>query len=86
MARKSVPVSSLLDEARASVGAKGPRGDVERLVAQLERDDPALLAEFVAAINDHDLPAAGLARALAKHGYPIAEQTIGRFRRAGRTL
>ena len=84
---KSVPVaSSLLHDAHAMVGPKGPRNDVAKLAARLEHDNPALHAEFAAAVNDHGVPAAGLARALKARGYPIAEQSISRFRALGRTL
>ena len=78
---------SLADLARASVGVKGPRTDVDKLAAVLKRDDPRLYAEFVAAINDrYGVPAAGLSRALEARGYRIAEQSISRYRKLGRTL
>lgn len=84
---KSVPApSSLSDDARSRVGPKGPRNDVTRLWSKLDRDDPALAAEFAAAVNDRDVPAAGLARALKARGHHLAEQSISRFRALGRTL
>jgi hypothetical protein len=47
---------------------------------------PDLRAEFVAAVNDQTVPAAGLARAVTARGYEIAQQSISRFRLDGKVL
>jgi hypothetical protein len=71
---------SLADLARASVGTKGPRAAVEILAARLAKEDPKLRAEFVAAINDRSVPAAGLSRALKARGIDMPEGSISRWR------
>ena len=79
---KSVSIS-LVDDARSRVGRQGPPAEVVRLADTMPAD---LRAEFVAAVNNPDVPAAGLARALTARGYKIREQSISRFRLRGDVL
>ncbi len=74
---------SLVDDALSRVGRQGPKAEVVRLADTMP---PALRAEFVAAVNNPDVPAAGLARALTARGYRIREQAISRFRLRGDVL
>lgn len=71
---------SLADLARASTRTKGPRAAVDIVAARLAKEDPKLRAEFVAAINDRTIPAAGLSRALKARGVDITECSISRWR------
>ena len=74
---------SLIAEAFAAVGTKGPQAHVVQVA---DRMPPDLRAEFVAAVNDPSVPAAGLARAVTARGYEIAQQSISRFRLDGKVL
>ena len=83
MKSETKPSSLLADEARTLVGNRGPQAAV---ILIAERMPPDLRAEFVAAVNDRTVPAAGLARAVTARGYKIAEQSISRFRLDGKVL
>ena len=74
---------SLVAQAHDLTGRQGPKRDVLLVADQMPAD---LRAEFVAAINDRNVPAAGLARAVTKRGYKISEQSISRFRLDGKVL
>ncbi len=80
---KSEPKPTLSAQAFESVGRRGPQADVVKVA---DRMPPDLRAEFVAAVNDHTVPAAGLARAVTARGYEIAQQSISRFRLDGKVL
>ena len=80
---KSETKTSLTAQAYELVGNRGPRADVVKIA---DRMPPDLRAEFVAAVNDRNVPAAGLARAVSARGYEIAQQSISRFRLDGKVL
>jgi hypothetical protein len=80
---KSETKPTLIAQAFESVGTRGPQAAV---ILIADRMPPDLRAEFVAAVNDRTVPAAGLARAVTARGYKIAEQSISRFRLDGRIL
>ena len=74
---------SLVAQAHDLTGRQGPRRDVEAVADLMPAD---LRAEFVAAVNDRTVPAAGLARAVTARGYKISDQSISRFRLDGKVL
>lgn len=80
---KSAPTPSLVAQAHELAGRQGPKAEVVRLADTMP---PDLRAEFVAAVNNPDVPAAGLSRALTARGYKIREQAISRFRLRGDVL
>jgi hypothetical protein len=80
---KSETKPTLIAQAFESVGTRGPQAAV---ILVADRMPPDLRAEFVAAVNDRTVPAAGLARAVTARGYKIAEQSISRFRLDGKVL
>lgn len=78
MAKSEPPRLSLIDEARNEVRV-GPRSRIE---AAMDEMAPDLRAEYVAAINDHTIPATSLARVLARRGITgISSNSIGHYRR-----
>lgn len=80
---KSATTVSLVAEAYESVGRRGPQTDVVKIADKMPAD---LRAEFVAAVNDRNVPAAGLARAVTARGFKIDQQSISRFRLDGKVL
>jgi hypothetical protein len=80
---KSATPPSLVAQAHELTGRQGPKRDALLVADQMPAD---LRAEFAAAINDHTVPAAGLARAVTARGYKISEQSISRFRLDGKVL
>ena len=74
---------SLVAQAHDLTGRQGPKRDVHLVADQMPAD---LRAEFVAAINDPTVPAAGLARAVTARGFKISDQSISRFRLDGKVL
>lgn len=78
--RKGGTLADLLNEIKTEPTRNGgiKRRRIEQIADQLDDDDRV---DFIAALDDHNVPAVAIVRVMKRRGLPISETVISNYRR-----
>lgn len=71
-------MGDLLNEIKDSVVSQGKKSRIAEILDKLSEKDQK---DFLAALDDHSIPASNISRAMAKRGHKLAINVISRYRR-----
>jgi arginine repressor len=74
---KGKPMGTLREEIEASNCKRGRKSKIDEILQSMSEEDAA---DLQAALDDHSVPQASIARALSRRGISIAQSVLSNYR------